>query len=61
VQVVEMVEKEVEWPTLIFFMMLFIAVAYLTNSVPGVHGAALWWAPYNTARRNEERVFSSVR
>ena len=99
VQVVEMVEKEIEWPTLIFFMMLFIVVAgaeqtgliqivanwasgaaqgspvtavlmvlwvsaifsaiidnipftatmlpvvaYLTNSMPGVHGAVLWWA-----------------
>jgi len=99
VQVVEMVEKEVEWPTLIFFMMLFIVVAgaeqtgliqvvanwvreaaqgspvtavlmvlwvsailsaiidnipftatmlpvvaYLTNSIPGIHGAVLWWA-----------------
>jgi Na+/H+ antiporter NhaD/arsenite permease-like protein len=27
VHIVEMVEKEVEWPTLIFFMMLFIVVA----------------------------------
>jgi Na+/H+ antiporter NhaD/arsenite permease-like protein len=27
VQIVEMVEKEVEWPTLVFFMMLFIVVA----------------------------------
>jgi len=27
VHIVEMVEKEVEWPTLIFFMMLFIIVA----------------------------------
>jgi Na+/H+ antiporter NhaD/arsenite permease-like protein len=99
VHVVEMVEKEVEWPTLIFFMMLFIVVAgaeqtgliqivanwvreaaqgspvtavlmvlwvsavlsaiidnipftatmlpvvaYLTNSIPGIHGAVLWWA-----------------
>jgi Na+/H+ antiporter NhaD/arsenite permease-like protein len=99
VHIVEMVEKEVEWPTLIFFMMLFIVVAgaeqtgliqvvadwvrdaargspviavviilwvsailsaiidnipftatmlpivaYLTSSIPGVHGAVLWWA-----------------
>jgi Na+/H+ antiporter NhaD/arsenite permease-like protein len=99
VQVVEMVEKEIEWPTLIFFMMLFIVVAgaeqtgliqvvadwargaaygspvmavlvvvwvsailsaiidnipftatmlpivaYLTSSIPGIHGAVLWWA-----------------
>ena len=27
VHIVEMVEKEVEWPTLVFFMMLFIVVA----------------------------------
>ena len=27
VHIVEMVEKEIEWPTLIFFMMLFIIVA----------------------------------
>jgi Na+/H+ antiporter NhaD/arsenite permease-like protein len=27
VHIVEMVEKEIEWPTLIFFMMLFIVVA----------------------------------
>ena len=99
VQIVEMVEREVEWPTLIFFMMLFVVVAgaeqtgliqivadwvrdaargspviaviiilwvsavlsaiidnipftatmlpivaYLTSSIPGVHGAVLWWA-----------------
>ena len=99
VQIVEMVEKEVEWPTLIFFMMLFIVVAgaeqtgliqiiadwvreaaksspvlavlivlwvsailsaiidnipftatmlpivaYLSTSIPGIHGSVLWWA-----------------
>ncbi|HKJ08454.1 MAG TPA: SLC13 family permease [Gammaproteobacteria bacterium] len=99
VHIVEMVEQEIEWPTLVFFMMLFIIVAgaeqtgliqivanwvrdasegspviavilvlwvsaifsaiidnipftatmmpivaYLTASVPGVHGAVLWWA-----------------
>ena len=99
VHIVEMVEREIEWPTLIFFMMLFIVVAgaeqtgliqiiadwvreaakgspilavllvlwvsailsaiidnipftatmlpivaYLTSSVPGIHGAVLWWA-----------------
>ncbi|MGA7801013.1 MAG: SLC13 family permease [Gammaproteobacteria bacterium] len=99
VHIVEMVEKEIEWPTLVFFMMLFIIVAgaeqtgliqivanwvrdasegspliavilvlwvsaifsalidnipftatmlpivaYLTTSVPGIHGAVLWWA-----------------
>lgn len=99
VHIVEMVEKEVEWPTLIFFMMLFIIVAgaeetgliqivadwvrvasegspviavvlvlwvsaifsaiidnipftatmlpivaYLSGTVPGIHGNVLWWA-----------------
>ena len=99
VHIVEMVEKEVEWPTLIFFMMLFIVVAgaeqtgliqviadwvreaaksspvlavlivlwvsallsaivdnipftatmlpivaYLSTSIPGIHGTVLWWA-----------------
>jgi Na+/H+ antiporter NhaD/arsenite permease-like protein len=99
VHIVEMVEKEVEWPTLIFFMMLFIVVAgaeqtgliqiiadwvreasksspvlavlivlwvsailsaiidnipftatmlpivaYLSTSIPGIHGSVLWWA-----------------
>lgn len=97
--VVEILEKEVEWPTLIFFMMLFIVVGaaeqtgiiqmladmvkhlagtsrvaaiiliiwvsafasaiidnipftatmlpvvgYLTETIPGAHGAVLWWA-----------------
>lgn len=99
VHIVEMVEQEIEWPTLIFFMMLFIIVAgaeqtgliqivadwvreaaagspltavllvlwvsaifsaiidnipftatmlpivaYLSTSIPGVHGGVLWWA-----------------
>ena len=99
VHIVEMVEREVEWPTLVFFMMLFILVAgaeqtgliqlvadwvreasrgspvlavvmiiwasallsaiidnipftatmlpivaYLSTSIPGIHGAVLWWA-----------------
>lgn len=99
VHIVEMVEQEVEWPTLIFFMMLFIIVAgaeqtgliqivadwvrdasedspiiavllvlwvsaifsaiidnipftatmlpivaYLTTSIDGINGGALWWA-----------------
>jgi Na+/H+ antiporter NhaD/arsenite permease-like protein len=99
VHIVEMVEREVEWPTLVFFMMLFILVAgaeqtgliqivadwvreasqgsavlaivmviwasallsaivdnipftatmlpivaYLNESIPGIHGSVLWWA-----------------